>query len=88
MVAIHAAHIALLVKYSALEKRFTNSWFDSPISSRPEYKGIVVYDDPRIHGTAFTFVYGIDQVFGGGLDTDKGFDYLKKLHPDKQEYAR
>ncbi len=49
---------------------------------------MVVYDDPRIHGTAFTFVYGINQVLGGGSDLSKGFDYLKKLHPNVLKYAK
>lgn len=83
---IHAAHIALLVNTSALKgKPIPRSFADL---LRPEYKGMVVYDDPRIHGTAFTFVYGINQVLGGGSDLSKGFDYLKKLHPNILKYAK
>ena len=55
---------------------------------KPEYKGMVVYDDPRIHGTAFTFVYGINHLLGGGADMDQGFTYLKKLHPNILKYAK
>ena len=49
---------------------------------------MIVYDDPRIHGTAFTFVYGINQLMGGGADLNKGFEYLKKLHPNILKYAK
>jgi putative spermidine/putrescine transport system substrate-binding protein len=55
---------------------------------KPEYRGMIVYDDPRIHGTAFTFVYGINQLLGGGPDMNKGFDYLRKLHPNVLKYAK
>ena len=83
---IHVAHIALLVNTSALKGKPVPRSFADLL--RPEYKGMVVYDDPRIHGTAFTFVYGINQLLGGGPDMNKGFDYLKKLHPNILKYAK
>ncbi|MBM4261603.1 MAG: extracellular solute-binding protein [Deltaproteobacteria bacterium] len=83
---LHTAHISLLVNTNALKgKPIPRSFADL---LKPEYKGLVVYDDPRIHGTAFTFVYGINQLMGGGADMNKGFEYLKKLHPNILKYAK
>jgi putative spermidine/putrescine transport system substrate-binding protein len=83
---IHVAHIALLVNTSALNGKPVPRSFEDLL--RPEYKGMVVYDDPRIHGTAFTFVYGINQLLGGGPDLNEGFSYLKKLHSNILKYAK
>ena len=55
---------------------------------KPEYKGMVVYDDPTIQGTGFTFVYGINAIMGGGADMNAGFDYLKKLDGNVLNYAK
>src|SRR5581483_11000945 len=49
---------------------------------------MVVYDDPRVMGTAFTFVYGVNAVLGGGSDMKAGFDYLQKLDPNVLKYAK
>jgi putative spermidine/putrescine transport system substrate-binding protein len=49
---------------------------------------MIVYDDPRIHGTGFTFVAGINAVLGGGQDLQAGFDYLKKLDANILKYAK
>jgi putative spermidine/putrescine transport system substrate-binding protein len=83
---IHVAHIALLVNTSALKGKAVPRSFNDLL--KPEYKGMVVYDDPRIHGTAFTFVYGVNQLLGGGPDMNAGFAYLKKLHPNILKYAK
>ena len=83
---IHVAHIALLVNTSTLNGKPVPRSFADLL--KPEYKGMVVYDDPRIHGTAFTFVYGINHLLGGGADMDQGFTYLKKLHPNILKYAK
>jgi putative spermidine/putrescine transport system substrate-binding protein len=83
---IHVAHIALLVNTAALKGKPVPRSFADLL--KPEYKGMVVYDDPRIHGTAFTFVYGVNQLLGGGADMNAGFDYLKKLHPNILKYAK
>jgi putative spermidine/putrescine transport system substrate-binding protein len=83
---VHVAHIAILVNTSALKGKPVPRSFKDLL--KPEYKGMVVYDDPRIHGTAFTFVYGINQLLGGGPDMNSGFDYLKSLHPNVLKYAK
>src|SRR5919106_1621531 len=83
---IHLAHIALLVNTAALKGKPVPRSFADLI--KPEYKGMVVYDDPRIHGTAFTFVYGINQLLGGGPNMNKGFEYLKQLNPNILKYAK
>src|SRR5262249_12012423 len=55
---------------------------------KPEYKGMVSYDDPTWGGTGFTFVYGINAVLGGKSDMKSGFDYLKKLDANVLSYPR
>ena len=83
---VHVAHIGLLVNTEALDGRPIPRSFSDLL--KPEYRGMVVYDDPRIHGTAFTFIYGINEVLGGGDDLAVGFDYLKKLDANVLKYAK
>ena len=83
---VHSANISLLVNTAALKGKAVPRSFADLL--KPEYKGLVVYDDPRIQGTAFTFVFGINQLMGGGADLNKGFEYLKKLHPNILKYAK
>jgi putative spermidine/putrescine transport system substrate-binding protein len=83
---IHTGHIAILVNTSALKgKPIPRSFADL---LKPDYKGMVVYDDPTIFGTGFTFVYGINAVLAGGSDFKKGFDYLEKLSPNLVNVAK
>lgn len=83
---VHTAHIALLVNTEALgDKPLPQSFRDL---LDPTYRGLVVYDDPRLTGTAFTFVYGVNQALGGGDDLRAGFDYLKKLDANILKYAK
>src|SRR5262245_5309596 len=83
---VHSAHIAILVNTSALKGKPVPKSFADLI--KPEYKGLVVYDDPRIHGTGYTFVYGINYILGGGDDMNAGFEYLKKLDANVLKYAK
>lgn len=84
--AVHSAHVAIIVNTAALKgKPIPKSFADL---LKPEYKGMIVYDDPTIHGTSFTFVYGINNILGGGPDQNKGFAYLKALDANVLNYAR
>lgn len=83
---VHTAHIAILVNTSALKgKPMPRSFADL---LKPDYKGMVVYDDPTIQGTGFTFVYGINALMGGGADMNAGFGYLKRLDANVINYAK
>ena len=83
---VHSAHVAILVNTSALKGKPVPHSFEDLL--KPIYKGMIVYDDPRIHGTGFTFVSGINAVLGGGKDLKAGFDYLKKLDANILKYAK
>ncbi|GMX61459.1 ABC transporter substrate-binding protein [Paenibacillus elgii] len=50
----------------------------------PAYKGQIVMANPASSGTAYTALYTVLKVKGS---EDKGFDYLKKLHPQVQQYT-
>lgn len=83
---VHTGHIAILVNKSALGGKPVPRSFADLL--KPEYKGMVVYDDPTIQGTGFTFVYGINSIMGGGADMKAGFDYLKRLDANVVNYAK
>ena len=83
---VHTGHIAFLVNTAALKGKPVPRSFADLL--KPDYQGLVVYDDPTIQGTGFTFVYGINSVLGGGADMRAGFDYLKKLDANILNYAR
>lgn len=83
---VHTGHIAILVNTAALKGRPVPRSFTDLL--KPAYKGMVVYDNPTIQGTGFTFVYGINAVLGGGGDQNAGFAYLKSLDANVLNYAR
>jgi putative spermidine/putrescine transport system substrate-binding protein len=83
---VHSGHIALLVHTRALKGKSVPKSFADLL--KPDYKGMVVYDDPRVMGTAFTFVYGVNSVLGGAADMNAGFEYLKKLDANVLKYAK
>jgi putative spermidine/putrescine transport system substrate-binding protein len=83
---VHTGHIAILINTSALGGKPVPRSFADLL--KPEYKGLIVYDDPTIQGTGFTFVYGINALLGGGADMNAGFDYLKKLDANVANYAK
>lgn len=82
---VHSAHLSFIVNTSALNGKPVPRSFADLL--KPEYKGMIVYDDPTIDGTSFTFVYGINYVLDGGADMNAGFDYLKKLDANILNYA-
>lgn len=83
---VHTGHIAILVNTTALKGKPVPRSFADLL--KPDYRGMVVYDDPTIHGTGFTFTYGINALLGGGADLGKGLDYLKQLAPNILNYAK
>ncbi len=83
---VHTGHIAILVNVPALKGKPVPKSFADLL--KPDYKGLVVYSDPTVQGTAFTFVYGINAIMGGGPDMAKGFDYLKRLDANILAYPR
>ena len=83
---VHSANVAIIVNTAALKGKPVPKSFADLL--KPEYKGLIVYDDPTIHGTSFTFVYGINAILGGGPDLKAGFDYLKALDANVLNYAR
>ncbi len=83
---VHNAHVAILVNTSALKGKPVPRSFADLL--KPIYNGQIVYDDPRIMGTGFTFVAGINAVLGGGSDLKSGFDYLQKLDTNILKYAK
>jgi putative spermidine/putrescine transport system substrate-binding protein len=83
---VHVAHIALLVNTQALGDVPVPKSFADLL--KPEYEGLIAYDDPRIHGTSFTFVYGVNALLGGGDDLDAGFAYLKQLDANVLKYPK
>lgn len=83
---VHTGHVAILVNTAALKGKPVPRSFADLL--KPIYKGMIVYDDPTIFGTGFTFVYGINAVLGGGADMKKGFDYLQALSPNLLNIAK
>lgn len=83
---VHVAHIAILVNTKALGKTPIPRSFADLL--KPQYKGLIVYDDPTVQGTGFTFAYGINRVLGGGPDMKKGMNYLRALNKNLLNVAR
>jgi len=83
---VHTAHIAFIVNTAALKGKPVPQSFADLL--KPTYKGMVVYDDPTVLGTGFTFVYCVNSILGGGADLNQGFDYLKKLDANALNYAK
>ena len=51
---------------------------------KPEFKGEVQVADPNSSGTSYTMLATMVQMFG----EDKGFDYLKQLHKNVNQYTK
>jgi len=83
---VHTAHLAFIVNTAALKGKPVPQSFEDLLN--PTYKGMVVYDNPTILGTGFTFVYCVNQILGGGPDRQAGFAYLKKLDANILNYAK
>jgi putative spermidine/putrescine transport system substrate-binding protein len=83
---VHTGSIAILVNTTALKGKPVPKSFADLL--KPDYKGMIAYDDPTWGGTGFTFVYGINAVLGGKPDMNAGFAYLKKLDANIISYPR
>jgi len=84
---VHTATIAFIVNKPALNgKPVPRTWDDL---LKPDYKGMIAYDDPTWGGTSFTMVYGLN-VLKGGSSTDfkPGLDYFTKLDDNILNYPR
>lgn len=84
---VHSATVALVVNTAALgEVPVPRSWQDL---LDPAYRGLVAYDDPTWGGTAYTFVYGVNQILGGtSSDFEPGLAYLEALDANVHSYPR
>ncbi len=84
---VHTAAIAFVVNVAALgEVPAPRSFGDLLL---PEYEGLVAYDDPTWGGTAYTFVYGVNELMGGSAsDFEPGLAYLEKLDANAHSYPR
>ncbi len=85
--AVHTAAIAFIVNKSALgNKPVPKTWDDL---LKPEYKGLIAYDDPTWGGTSFTLVYGRNILLGGTKDNfAPGLEYFKKLDANIMAYPQ
>ncbi|MEO8216760.1 MAG: extracellular solute-binding protein [Acidobacteriota bacterium] len=84
---VHTGAIAIIVNTKALGgKPVPRSWADL---LKPEYKGLIAYDDPTWGGTSYTFVYGINTLMGGSkTNFNPGLNYLHKLDANVLNYPR
>ncbi len=84
---VHTAAVALVVNTAALgDVPAPTSWDDL---LDPRYEGLVAYDDPTWGGTAYTFVFGVNELMGGSAaDFEPGLAYLEKLDANAHSYPR
>jgi putative spermidine/putrescine transport system substrate-binding protein len=75
--AVHQMPILFIVN-KKLVKTVPRSWADL---AKPEYKGAVVYSDPRTTGSGQVLVFAANAASGGSLETVRpGIEYLAELH--------
>jgi putative spermidine/putrescine transport system substrate-binding protein len=75
--AVHQMPIVFIVN-KKLVKSVPRSWADL---AKPEYKGAIVYPDPRTSGAGEVAVFAANLAAGGSLETVRpGIDYLAELH--------
>lgn len=84
---VHTGTVAIVVNTAALgDVPVPRSWADL---LRPEYEGLVAYDDPTWGGTSYTFVYGLNHLLGGtATDFAPVLDYLERLDANVHSYPR
>jgi len=74
---VHQMPIVFIVN-KKLVKTVPRSWADL---AKPEYKGAIVYPDPRTSGAGEVAVFAANLAAGGSLETVRpGIDYLAELH--------
>jgi len=85
--AVHTAAVAFIVNRAALKgKPVPRTWDDL---LKPEYKGMIAYDDPTWGGTSYTLVYGRNILMGGtNTDFGPGLAYFRKLDSNIVHYPR
>jgi putative spermidine/putrescine transport system substrate-binding protein len=75
--AVHQMPILFIVN-KKLVKTVPRAWADL---AKPEYKGLIVYPDPRTTGAGQVTVFAANLAAGGSLETVRpGIDYLAELH--------
>lgn len=75
--AVHLMPVVFIVN-KKLVKSVPRSWADL---AKPEYKGAIVYADPRTTGVGQVTVFAANSAAGGNLETVRpGIDYLAELH--------
>lgn len=86
---VHRGVIGFVVNTEALAKAgvpVPESWADL---LDPQYRGLVAYDDPTVHGTAMEAIFAANMAMGGSLENHQpGIDYLKRLDANILRYAR
>lgn len=84
---VHTATIAFIVNKSALKDKPLPATWDDLL--KPEYEGMIAYDDPTWGGTSYTLVYGVNILKGGSpTDFKPGLEYFKKLDKNIINYPR
>jgi putative spermidine/putrescine transport system substrate-binding protein len=75
--AVHQMPVLFIVN-KKLVKSVPRSWADL---AKPEYKGAIVYPDPRTTGAGQVTVFAANLAAGGNLETVRpGIEYLAELH--------
>lgn len=86
---LHQGVIGFIVNTDALKKAkvpVPQCWADL---IKPEYKGLIAYEDPTVHGTAMESIFAANLAMGGSVtDYQPGLDYLKKLDKNILRYSR
>ncbi|MFY7777598.1 MAG: ABC transporter substrate-binding protein [Elstera sp.] len=83
-VGIYAGALGFIYNVDELKKRniaAPKCWSDL---LRPEFKAEVQAANPNSSGTAYTTLATLVQLFG----EDDGFSYMKKLHPQMNQYTK
>ena len=83
-VGIYLGALGFGYNAEARRRRSSPSPSAGPICSIPKYKDEVQVADPNSSGTAYVMLATIVQIMG----EEKGFDYLKALHKNINQYTK